>query len=47
MSGGGRLQYRTQLQQIEARAQAQGLTFEEAKVDLVQEKQSLKDFVAP
>ena len=33
--------------QIEARAQERGMTFEQAKVDLVQEKQPSKDFVTP
>jgi 3-hydroxybutyrate dehydrogenase len=31
--------------QIETRAQEQGMTFDEAKIDLVQEKQPSKDFV--
>ena len=33
--------------QIETRAQEQGMTFDEAKVDLLQEKQPSKDFVTP
>jgi 3-hydroxybutyrate dehydrogenase len=33
--------------QIEARAQEQGMTLEDAKVDLLQEKQPSKDFVTP
>src|SRR3989304_4810064 len=33
--------------QIETRAQEQGLTFDEAKADLLQAKQPSKDFVTP